>query len=78
MVYTTPAQIAAHLSGELKMDDAKALVWFALGLLKDAHLLEGPVTLPSHQVSVSRRNLIKRLGQAAALIPVISSIRPRR
>lgn len=72
--HTTPAEIAGRLSGELKTDDAEALVWFALELLKDAHLLEGPVTLPSHQVSVSRRDLIKRLGQAAVLIPAISSI----
>jgi hypothetical protein len=69
----SPTEIAARLQRNLKTSDIEALVHLALDELKDARLLEGGARSVEYS-HVSRRELLRRLGKAAALVPVITSI----
>jgi hypothetical protein len=51
------------------------MVWLALAQLERNHLLEHSVSVPSQFARLSRRQMVRGLGLAAALaVPVISSI----
>ena len=65
--------MAAILPAHLNTPDAEDVVWLALRILADAHLLENPIAVPAGRGALSRRDLVARLGKAAA-IPAISSI----
>lgn len=72
---TTPAQIAAQLSLEFNSPCSEEVVWFAIRQLERQHLLEQPVAWPPQFAKVTRRQVIRNLGLAAAIaVPVISSL----
>lgn len=73
---TSPQQMAEKLQAELDTPHAEELVWLTLQRLEKAHLLQNKVALPAglHREVITRRELLKGLGVAAALLPVISSI----
>jgi hypothetical protein len=71
---TSPAQIAARLQAELGVPYAQELVWLSLARLEKAHLLERAVVRGSGHSVLSRRQFLKGMGVAAALLPVVHSI----
>src|SRR6185369_15396239 len=74
---TDVAEMARVLHEDLGLPHDEAIVWLALGQLKTAKLLEGPVAAPATASSAGRRAALKRIGLvggAAALLPAISSI----
>lgn len=70
---TSMDEVVAHLRKELDGPADEDTVWLALKELDKAHLLEGPLDLPTSR-DMSRRSMLGRLGAGAALLPVISSI----
>src|SRR6266545_2959187 len=71
---TSPAQIAQTLQAELDLPDAQELVWLTLDRLEKAHLLAEAVVKRSGRRVLSRRQFLKSMGVAAALLPVVHSI----
>jgi hypothetical protein len=80
---TAPPEIFRRLQLELDADGNKdsskdlreEMVWLALAQLERNHLLEHSVSVPSQFARLSRRQMVRGLGLAAALaVPVISSI----
>jgi len=71
---TSPAQIAQTLQAELDTPHAEDLVSVTLNELEQAHLLESEVVQPADRPLITRRTLLKQMGVAAALAPVIVSI----
>jgi hypothetical protein len=72
---TSAAKIARRLELELDASFNEELVWMALGQLEKLHLLEQSVSVPSQFSHLSRRQLIRNLGLAAAVaLPVVTSI----
>ena len=71
---TGPAQIADQLRADLDTPYAEDVVWMTLRELEQAHLLENEVVQPSGRSTMSRRTLLKQMGVAAALLPVVVSI----
>ena len=74
---TSPQQMAGQLRGDLNAEQAEALVWASLEQLRKANLLEGEVAKPDGRPILTRRQMLKVLGSAAAgaaLLPVVSSI----
>lgn len=78
--HTTPAEIARRLRTKL---DAPAtdqklnqdLVFLALRQLDQLHLLDQAIVLPANAAGLSRRELVRRLGIAAAVaLPLVTSI----
>jgi len=66
------ANLLGHELGALVPED---VVWLALDQLEQFHLLSQPFTRPRNIAGMSRRQLIRKLGVAAAVsIPVITSI----
>jgi hypothetical protein len=64
---TLVAQVEEKLAADLGLSDASPVLLETLRILRQKSLLEGPVgRLP-------RRQVLKRLGLAAALLPVVSS-----
>ena len=71
---TTVREIARGVSATLKSPVDERVVWFALERLERKSLLRVPLAPPAGWPRVSRRELIRRIGVAAVLIPVITSI----
>ena len=76
---SSPAEIAARLRTELGVPYSSELsddvVLLALNQLEKFHLLEQPEALPAQFAVLSRRQMVRRLGLAAAVaVPVITSI----
>jgi hypothetical protein len=71
---TTPQQIAAQLKGDLSPVQAEELVWLTLKRLEQAKLLEDKVVKPSGCKVLTRREMLAKLGVAAVMLPVISTI----
>lgn len=70
---TTVAGLARLLPGELDAPLAEAAVWHTLERLGRENLLRERVSGPPGRAALSRRDLVRRLGVAAAL-PLITSI----
>jgi len=70
----TVGDIADALRRELTASDPDRLVWLALERLDRAHLLDQRPAPPGGLASSSRRDLLRRAGRAAVLLPVVSSI----
>jgi hypothetical protein len=71
---TSVPEIAALLQRELQTPVGQEVVWFALGLLSKARLLEERLISPSPVAGLSRRELVQ-MGLAAAIaVPVILSV----
>lgn len=71
---TSPQQIAQHLKGDLTPAQAEELVWLTLARLERANLLQAAVVKPAGHKVISRREMLKGLGLAAAMLPVVTSI----
>ncbi len=73
---STVSEIAHRLAEEAKTPPNEDLVWYALAQLTKARLLAGEVRRPGKEMmSPSRRELLRRLGwAAAAALPLITSI----
>lgn len=67
-------ELAAMLSGELGSAISEGIIWMALEQLESLELLEGRITGPSKASKLSRREAVKRLGLAAAAVPLILSV----
>ena len=69
------AEIARRVSRELGHVVPEEVVWLALEQLGRDHLLEAKARRPAALAGISRRELIKKAGIAAAFaLPVVSSI----
>lgn len=70
----TAGDIARSVGGELGADVEETIVWLALEELGRKGLLSEKAPKPPAFERMSRRDLIKRVGAAAILIPVIMTI----
>jgi hypothetical protein len=69
------SQIARRLTKQLRAPFNEDLVWLALRQLEKLHLLEQSISLPPEFLGMSRRQMIRNLGLAAAVaVPVVTSI----
>lgn len=72
---TSAPEIARRLKVELDAPFKEELVWLALDQLEKLHLLEHSISIPSQFTRLSRRQMIRNLGLAAAIaVPVVTSI----
>ena len=70
-----PAEIARRLTAELDAPFSEEVVLFALNQLEKLHLLERDQILPAQFPVLSRRQMVRRLGFAAAVaVPLVTSI----
>jgi hypothetical protein len=70
-----PAEIARRLTAELDAQFSEDLVLLALNQLEKLHLLAQPEALPVQFAALSRRQMVRRIGFAAAVaVPLITSI----
>jgi len=70
----TVADAARRLESELKTPVDAEVVWLALKQLDKFHLLQERVLIPDARQGLSRRELVRRIGVAAVLLPAIISI----
>jgi hypothetical protein len=72
---STASQIARRLTKQLRAPCSEDLVWLALRQLEKLHLLEQSISLPPEFLGISRREVIRNLGLAAAVaVPLVTSI----
>jgi len=71
---TSLQQLAAKLQKQLGARDCAELVTIALQDLSKADLLQQKAPSSGERPSISRRDLIRRIGIAAATIPAVTSI----
>ncbi len=72
---SSPADIARRLTMELDTQFSADLVLVALNQLERQNLLQQPATLPAQFIALSRRQMVRRLGFAAAVaVPLVTSI----
>ena len=69
---TTPARMAHLVEKEFQITGGNEVVALALEQLERSHLLTSK--LESHLPGISRRELVRRVSIAAALVPVITLI----
>jgi Coenzyme PQQ synthesis protein D (PqqD) len=70
----TVPEIAAMMAEEWKKPVGEEIVWLALKQLSRAKLLEEPVTATGESMRASRRAVLRKLGAAAALTPMVISL----
>jgi len=70
---TSMTQMVSHLRGEVEGAADEDMVWLALRELDRNELLAEPLEMAGPQ-GLSRRALIRRLGIAAAVVPVVASM----
>ncbi len=69
------ADLALLLQDRSPASDKEEVVWVALEQLVEAKLLEGPLERPGKSSSLQRRQMLKKLGRAAAVaVPIVTSI----
>ena len=72
---TSVEQLVRILGKESKAQVDQAVVWMAIDQLSKAHLLKGRTRTWPGASTISRRELIRRAGAAAAItLPLVSSI----
>jgi Coenzyme PQQ synthesis protein D (PqqD) len=74
---TSISDIAALLYRETQLPANGELVWLALARLGEARLLREQVTRPTDAVTLTRRQLIRKLGltgRLVLLLPIVASI----
>ena len=69
---TTPARMARLIEKEFQITRGDEVVSLALDHLQKAHLLTGET--PARLNGMSRREVVRRLGATAAVLPVIAMI----
>ena len=73
--HTDVPTIAARLKDEMKSPVDERMVWFALDQLGRDSLLESPVMAPAFMAGMTRRQMVRAMGLAAAVaVPLITSI----
>jgi Coenzyme PQQ synthesis protein D (PqqD) len=73
--HTDVATIAARMAEDLHAPVDERMVWFALDQLGRDNLLEAPVAAPTFMAGMTRRQMVRAMGFAAAIaVPVITSI----
>ena len=73
--HTDVATIAGRLGQQLETPVDERMVWFALDQLGRDSLLESPVVAPALMSGMTRRQMVRAMGLAAAIaVPVITSI----
>jgi hypothetical protein len=71
---TNVSEMAGLLEKSLEMSVDEDVVWCALNQLEKDHLLKEPLAWPVGMERISRRTLIRRVGMAAVLLPLITTI----
>ena len=72
---TSVAQIASAIEEEMKTPVDEDVVWLGVEQLNKTNLLVERAALPGHKSGLSRREVMKRIGVAAAVaLPVVTSI----
>jgi hypothetical protein len=72
---TPPGTIARRLEDQLQTPCNEDVVWLALRQLDKINLLEGGLSLPPQLAGLSRREMMRALGIAAAVgVPLVTSI----
>ena len=72
---TTVPELISHLEDELPASEKEDLVLSALHQLSQAHLLQGKLKNPKKTSRFSRREVMRKLGRAAAIsLPLVTSI----
>ena len=71
---TSASEIAALMEKEWQKPVAEETVWLALKQLSRAKLLEKPLTGSDESMRASRRAVLRKLGAAAALTPMVISL----
>jgi hypothetical protein len=73
--HSSAAAISRRVTRDLRAPFSRDLVWLALRQLETLHLLEQSLSLPPQFLGMSRRQMIRNLGIAAAVaVPVVTSI----
>jgi hypothetical protein len=69
------AQIARAIEGEINAPVDEDVIWLGVEQLSKTHLLQERASLPVDKSGLSRREVMKRIGLAAAVaLPVVTSI----
>jgi hypothetical protein len=71
---STPAEIARRVAIAIEAPVTEEMVWHALYQLDEFHLLEESDALLTAAAPITRRELMVRLGSAAVVLPLVSSI----
>lgn len=72
---TAISEIAHAIEGDLNAPVCEDLVWLGVEQLNNSKLLLGGARLSSHKSGLSRREVMKRIGLAAAVVlPAVTSI----
>ena len=72
---TAASEIARRLKAELDAPFNEELVWLALDQLEKQQLLDHSISVPAEFTRLSRRQMIRNLGLAAAVaVPLVTSI----
>ena len=72
---TSAAGIARAIEGKINAPVNEDIIWLGVEQLSKTHLLRESAKLPEHKSGLSRREVIKRIGLAAAVaLPVVTSI----
>ena len=68
-------QIARAIEGKINAPVDEDVIWLGVEQLSKTHLLQERAALPGHKSGLSRREVMKRIGVAAAVaLPVVTSI----
>jgi hypothetical protein len=72
---TPVSEIARAIEGEMQAPVDEDVIWLGVEQLNKTNLLRERTTLPGHKSGLSRREVMKRIGLAAAVaLPVVTSI----
>jgi hypothetical protein len=72
---TSVSDIARAIQGKIDVPVDEDLVWLGVEQLGKTNLLKQQTALPTHKSGLSRREVMKRIGIAAAVaLPVVTSI----
>ena len=72
---TTVADIARAIQHDVNAPVDEDVIWLGLDQLSKSHLLQERAALPEEKARLSRREVMKRIGLAAAVaLPVVTSI----
>src|SRR6267143_2036300 len=71
---TSVAEIADILCAEMQTTVDESVVWLALDQLASYDLLQERAAFPAGMPRISRRGIVRTLGAAAILAPLITSI----
>lgn len=72
---TTIRELARLLEKSLELEQVdEDVIWCALNQLEKDRLLEDPIDWPAGTERISRRALVRRIGIAAVLLPLVTSI----